>query len=144
VSAEAKVRLKHCPTAEDRAAADALLAQLPGGDRALDRGFDEPWQLRAFALAVAACRAGRFEWKQLQQALISSIGEWERTHDLDDPSWSYYEHFVAALESVLGEEGIVEPEALDERTAEVLANPPNKDHHGPHLEPVAVHPAVRS
>ncbi len=137
-------RLVHHPTPEDRAAVDALVADLPAGECPGDRGFDAPWQLRAFALAVAAHEAGQFEWTRFQTALIESIAQWEGTHDLDDSSWSYYEHWVAAFEDVLGQIGVLETTALEARTTEVLATPKNKNHHEPHPDPVAIHPAVNT
>lgn len=136
-------RLVHCPTPEDRTAVEALFAQLPGGDRSGDRGFDEPWQLRAFALAVTAHKAGRFEWSQFQAALVSSIKRWEETHALEDQSWSYYEHWLTAFETVLSQVGLLDTTSLKSRTAEVLAAPPHKNHHKAHPDPVAVHRAVR-
>nr|ABY59057.1 nitrile hydratase beta-like protein [Mesorhizobium sp. F28] len=136
------VRLVRRPTPEDRAAVEPLIAQLPGGDRPGDRSFDEPWQLRAFALAVTAHKAGRFEWAQFQAALIASIKKWEETHALDDPSWAYYEHWVAAFETVLAQIGLLDTPSLESRTAEVLAAPPN--HHEAHRDPIAVHPGVKA
>ncbi|ABM10625.1 nitrile hydratase accessory protein [Paenarthrobacter aurescens] len=137
-------RLVHCPTPADRAAVEALISDLPGRARPDDKGFDKPWELRAFALAVTAHKAGQFEWSQFQTALVESIKRWEGTHELDDASWSYYEHWVNAFEDVLNQIGVLEPTALNDRTDEVLATPANKNHHQPHPDPVAVHPAVRS
>ena len=99
-------RMVHCPTPEDRAAVEALVADLPGRARPGDKGFEAPWELRAFALAVTAHKAGQFEWPQFQAALIASIKDWEETHPLDDASWSYYEHWVNAFENVLDQVGL--------------------------------------
>lgn len=130
-------------TDERRREVEDLVCGLPGG-RDGDLSFDEPWQIRAFALAVGAHKAGQYDWSRFQSALIASIQEWEKkTASLDDPTWSYYEHWVNALEGVLGDLGALEPEALDARTREVLATPPNRDHHKAHLEPIAVDPAIR-
>ncbi|MEU0266793.1 nitrile hydratase accessory protein [Nocardioides sp. NPDC006303] len=125
-----------------RAEIEALVCGVPAG-REGDRAFDEPWQIRAFALAVGAHKVGEFEWSAFQGALIESIQAWEKeTNDLADPGWSYYEHWVNALESVLDQIGSIEPGALEAKTQEVLAVPPNRGHHKAHLDPIAVDPAT--
>lgn len=63
--------------------------------------FHHPWERQAFGLAVALARDGHFEWEDFRQALISEISTWEATHSREDPSWDYYEHWLAALERVL-------------------------------------------
>lgn len=104
--------------------------------------FKEPWEIRAFALAVSAHNEGRFEWPAFQGALIDSINRWEgNVDDLRDSSWSYYHHWLAALETVLAEAGTVDPDVLADRTREVLDTPPDRDHHEAHLEPIAIDPA---
>lgn len=127
---------------EQRRAVEQLVCDLPGG-RPGELAFEQPWEIRAFALAVAAHKAGRYDWQQFQQALIGSITQWEAENPtLDGPSWSYYEHWVSALEDVLDETGLFGVTDVDRRTAEVLASPPNRNHHEAHLEPVAVDPAA--
>ena len=45
--------------------------RLPGeGDQL---SFEHPWELRAFALAVAAHNNGYYDWSEFQLALIGSI-----------------------------------------------------------------------
>ena len=83
-----------------RAEIDALVHDLPE-PRDGDQAFDEPWQLRAFAIAVGAHEAGEFEWAAFQSALIDSIDCWEKSAG-SKSDWSYYEHWVKALEMVLG------------------------------------------
>ncbi len=72
--------------------------------------FSQPWERRAFGLALALSKEGYFEWEQFREALIASISAWERQHALDDPSWSYYHHWLDALERVMARAGVVEPE----------------------------------
>ena len=55
--------------------------------------------------------------------------------------WSYYEHWLTALETVLAGNGALSDADLDEATKSVLATPRNKGHHEAHREPVAVDPA---
>lgn len=117
-----------------------LVEKLPLG--ADDLAFDEPWQLRAFALAVAAHKAGQYEWVQFQQALIASIGEWEGNRGGTERSWSYFEHWVNAVETVLANADQLNRATLESRVRDVLATPAARNHHEPHYEPVAIALAV--
>lgn len=118
---------------------ETLVAGLPGGD---DAAFDHPWELRAFAMAVAAYNNGQYEWSEFQLSLIDSIRRWEDDGGADDQApWSYYEHWLTALETVLAGNGALSEATLDDRTREVLATPRATNHHGAHREPVAVDPA---
>jgi nitrile hydratase accessory protein len=116
---------------------EKLVCGLPGSDRP----FNEQWELRAFAIAVAAYHEGHYEWSEFQLALIDSIRQWEA--GTGGEPWSYYEHWLTALETVLASTGALSDSvALDDRTREVLATPRNANHHRPRREPVAVDPAV--
>lgn len=123
---------------------EALIAETPGGPHEDGQSFREPWELRAFALAVAAYHAGQYEWSEFQLSLIASIRRWEAdgVHEGDEP-WSYYEHWLTALETVLAGNGLLSEANLDERTRSVLATPRNANHHEAHREPVAIDPALR-
>jgi len=129
------------PVGARRQVVEQLVCGLPGG-RPGELSFEQPWEIRAFALAVAAHKAGEYGWPAFQGALIDSIKEWETQNPgLTDPSWSYYEHWVTALETVLGEAGVIESSTVEVRTQEVLATPANRNHHEAHLEPIAIDPA---
>lgn len=118
---------------------EKLVCNMPGGDSA-SRAFDEPWELRAFAMAVAAYHEGHYEWSEFQLSLTESIRAWEL--GIGTEPWSYYEHWLNALETVLSAHGALsDPMALDERTRDVLSTPRNANHHQAHREPVAVSPA---
>ena len=82
--------------------------------------FAEPWESRAFAMAVALNEAGAFTWRRFQAALIARIARWEAGPD-DRPQWSYYHHWLAALEDVLGDLDAVAPHEIAAR-ADVLAH----------------------
>ncbi|MDL9948932.1 nitrile hydratase accessory protein [Gordonia sp. ABSL11-1] len=128
--------------AERRRVVEELVGDLPGG-RPEDLAFNTPWEIRAFALAVAAHQGGQYDWTQFQGALIASIQDWETSvDDLSDSSWSYYQHWVSALEQVLSEVGALRSDQVADRTAEVLSSPPNRNHHKAILEPVAIDPAT--
>lgn len=116
---------------------EALISDLPASDG--EQAFDHPWQLRAFAMAVAAYDSGEYEWSEFQLSLIDSIKQWESAEG--GREWDYYEHWVSALETVLGGHGLLTGSALDDRTIQVLQTPANTNHHEAHREPVAIDPA---
>lgn len=117
---------------------EELVCDLPGA-RDGERAFDEPWQIRAFALAVGAHQACEFEWSAFQSALIDSINRWEQeAGDEADSRWSYYHHWLYALERVLENEKAINASDLDARTADVLATPVDRHHQKAQLEPVAI------
>lgn len=117
---------------------EALVSELPGLPGG-ERSFEQPWELRAFAMAVAAYHAGQYEWSEFQLSLIESIKRWEAEGGPEP--WSYYEHWLSALETVLAGNGALSDAALDDATKAVLATPRNKNHHEARREPVAVEPA---
>lgn len=57
--------------------------------------FDEPWQARAFGLAVTLADRGPFDWEGFRRQLISSVSA--------TPTRPYWESWLAALESWLVE-----------------------------------------
>lgn len=75
--------------------------------------FDAPWQSRAFSVAVALADEGRCDWEEFRSRLIAEIGERDERAE-----WHYYEHWLAALERLLVERGLVTMEELERRTAE--------------------------
>ena len=63
--------------------------------------FREPWEARAFAMAVALNEKGVFSWSEWAQALgyeIAAAGPDEADH--------YYEHWLAALEKITAAKGL--------------------------------------
>jgi nitrile hydratase accessory protein len=82
------------------------------GDAALPRlngelVFEAPWQGRALGMAVGVVRALDLDWDRFRQRLISAIA--------DDPDRSYYESWVAALESLVVAEGLTSADELASR-----------------------------
>lgn len=72
--------------------------------------FDHEWQRRAFGLALALSEFGHYPWSEFQQSLIDAIGAWETTGGSDSDShadWQYYDHWVAALEKVVAQRGLL-------------------------------------
>ena len=74
--------------------------------------FGEAWERQAFGVALALSKTGHFDWEDFRQKLIAAIGEWESSHALDDPSWSYYERWLTALERLVIEQQLVTPDEL--------------------------------
>jgi nitrile hydratase len=100
--------------------------------------FDKPWELRAFAIAVAACEAGEFAWSEFQEALTDAIRNWEAANPGFGPEqWNYYEHFVTALEVVLAQHRRLAADGLDDRARHILATPPHK-HHVARYDPITI------
>jgi nitrile hydratase accessory protein len=75
--------------------------------------FEHEWQRRAFGVAVALSEFGHYPWEAFQQALIDHIGAWERVAASSGApastagGWEYYEHWLAALERVVVDHGVV-------------------------------------
>jgi nitrile hydratase accessory protein len=94
--------------------------------------FSEPWEARAFAVAVALCEAGRFQWAEFQQSLIDEIGAAEKAGRATSGGADYYRHWLSALTRLLNAKGIVGGAELEARIAEVGPPPPSQDPHGQH------------
>jgi nitrile hydratase accessory protein len=68
--------------------------------------FEHEWQRRAFGVAVALSEFGHYPWDTFQARLVEAIDAWERRPGAGD-SWAYYEHWLAALERVVVDAGLV-------------------------------------
>lgn len=99
--------------------------------------FEQPWESRAFGIAVTLGKENVFEWGQFQQRLIGEIAAWEAEHRdtdgaVDSSEWSYYERWLAALERVLLERRLLSDEEIEarmERIADEEAHEHDHDHH---------------
>jgi nitrile hydratase accessory protein len=69
--------------------------------------FAEPWEAQAFAMAVQLNRQGVFTWTEWAAALS------EQLKGSDDDGSHYYEHWLAALESLVMARGLAGAAALD-------------------------------
>ena len=63
--------------------------------------FEEPWEARAFGLAVALNDEGMYPWKRFSEELAAEIGKAEQQGDES----SYYERWLLALEKLVIEKG---------------------------------------
>ena len=73
--------------------------------------FEQPWESRAFGLAVSLSEAGVLPWPDFREALVSTIRESEQNGD----GRTYYEQWTSALERLALEKGLVTEEGLQGR-----------------------------
>jgi len=74
--------------------------------------YESPWQRRAFGTAVATTRHLGLDWDQFRVRLMAAIA--------DEPDRPYYESWVAALERLVVDRGLLTTEAIDNRSAEII------------------------
>lgn len=133
--------INELPSAETKSQLESLVEALPFSEkiprRCGDMAFDQAWEIRAFSITVALHEKLGFPWEEFQRELIEAIRTWEAAHT-DLSEWSYYERWMAALEVLTQSKGWVSAPELNERTAEILALPPNAQHQHAVREPVNV------
>lgn len=71
--------------------------------------FAEPWQAEAFAMTVALHDKGLFSWSEWAMALSAEVKKPGAAADGHD----YYEHWLAALESLLASKGLATKPDVD-------------------------------
>jgi cobaltochelatase CobN len=74
--------------------------------------FEEPWQGRAFGMAVALHERGVYGWEEFRQALIARIAAAEA----GGGPFVYYEIWLATFEELLGRKGLLTPAEVAEAT----------------------------
>ena len=89
--------------------------------------FAEPWESRAFGLAVALHSTGAFTWKAFSTQLASSIASWEKGHAPGE-TYSYYRCWLDALETILDDSQIIGRAATGERIELLRRRPAGHDH----------------
>jgi nitrile hydratase accessory protein len=77
--------------------------------------FREPWEAEVFALAVRLQEQGLFTWDEWARTLGEVITQAQQAGD-PDLGDTYYEHWTAALERILGRTGTLAPVDIDRRT----------------------------
>ena len=78
--------------------------------------FHDLWERQVFALAVALCEQGVYQWDDFRDRLIAEIAAaegGEGTADVRSPQPGYYEYWLAAFEKLLIEKGICTSEQLN-------------------------------
>jgi nitrile hydratase accessory protein len=68
--------------------------------------FNEPWEAHAFALAVRLSESGWFSWSEWAATLSREIRVAQARGDRD-LGYSYYRHWLNALERLCAEKGLV-------------------------------------
>ena len=83
--------------------------------------FEEPWEGRAFGLAVAMNESGAYDWTDFRDRLVE-----ETAHDEGHGEQTgYYERWLRALERLALDRGLVTPSELEARTEVCAAEGPH-------------------
>ena len=78
--------------------------------------FAEPWQAKAFALAVLASKRGCFTWSEWSQALGRELRQAAPADaPAGAPSPGYFDCWLSVLQSLLLVKGAVRPDELSAR-----------------------------
>ena len=79
--------------------------------------FQAPWEAQAFAMAVRLHEAGHFTWAEWAERLAQAIKRAQAAGDPDRGD-TYYHHWLAALEGLVAEKGLIAADELRQRKAE--------------------------
>jgi nitrile hydratase accessory protein len=96
----------------DRNAAAQATAAIPGIPHDQEGPvFREPWEARAFAMAVALHGRGLFTWPEWADTLAREIKQAQAEGDADTGE-TYYQHWLAALEKLVAAKNVATTDAL--------------------------------
>jgi nitrile hydratase accessory protein len=73
--------------------------------------FRQPWEARAFALALSLNEVGLFTWTEWADMLGQEIKVAQASGD-PDTGVTYYRHWLAALERIVAAKGVTTADAL--------------------------------
>jgi nitrile hydratase accessory protein len=73
--------------------------------------FREPWEARAFAVALALHEGGLFTWTEWAATLAAQIKRAQAAGDADSGD-TYYRHWLATLETLVAAKGVAPSEML--------------------------------
>ena len=73
--------------------------------------FAEPWQAQAFAMTLQLHQRGLFSWPEWAAALAAQIKAAQQQGDADLGN-TYYQHWLAALESLVASKGAARTDEL--------------------------------
>jgi nitrile hydratase accessory protein len=79
--------------------------------------FAEPWEAQAFAMALSLHERGAFTWTEWSRALARELADAAARGEPDDGT-RYYQHWLAALEKLLAEKGVVARDDMSRRVDE--------------------------
>jgi nitrile hydratase accessory protein len=94
--------------------------------------FREPWEAQAFAMALTLHERGLFSWKEWAATLADEIKRAQAKGD-PDTGETYYLHWLATLERLVGEKGIASPATL-RRYHEAWDHAADRTPHGSPIE----------
>jgi nitrile hydratase accessory protein len=80
--------------------------------------FEALWEGRTFGMAVTLSDLGVYPWRDFRDSLVDVIGRHDAAGDTATP---YYERFLAALEALAIQRGLVSKTELDDLTNEFVA-----------------------
>ncbi|GAC1620690.1 MAG: nitrile hydratase accessory protein [Bradyrhizobium sp.] len=73
--------------------------------------FREPWEAQAFAMALTLHERGLFTWNEWAATLADEIRRAQAKGD-PDTGETYYLHWLATLERLVGQKGVASPATL--------------------------------
>jgi nitrile hydratase accessory protein len=93
--------------------------------------FAEPWETRAFALAVELAAHGHFRWTEFRACLIEEIAAEDSSpagesgdHRTSERNGGYYRCWLRALERLTLAKGILDRASIDRQAESIAASPP--------------------
>lgn len=81
-------------------------------EAAPERPFEEPWQAKAFALAVHLSARGLFAWPEWSEAFAETARTQPSSADISEAT-AYWRNWVLTLERILVARGCATPDALE-------------------------------
>jgi nitrile hydratase accessory protein len=96
--------------------------------------FEAPWEARAFGMAMLLHQQDIYPWSEFSSRLAAEIAEEGAAPDTllfplpPDTESRYYQQWLAALEGLVRDKGLINAADLDARTAEFAAGL-RDDHH---------------
>jgi len=88
--------------------------------------FQAPWEARAFALVNYLAASEHYDWSEWTNYLSREIAAAEPN---SADATSYYEQWVNACEKLLTVKGLLEPESLQRKIAELASEHEAKHQH---------------
>lgn len=92
--------------------------------------FDEPWESAVFGVTLGLCEHGNIRFEDFQRRLVEEITAWERGPR--DREWSYWTHWLIALERELAARNLLGSSEIDARVSQVLHSYTHAEPHGTH------------
>jgi len=80
--------------------------------------FQAPWQARAFSIVLSLYEKDLFTWNEFQSRLIEQVQDEDHAQINNQLESVYYQQWISALENLLVEKGICNPEEIIERSSE--------------------------